>query len=605
MAYHGCTLASATARCIGQCRLLLYCCFTRWYVIRPRAASFLFGCAASFFMAQPEALLPDGEGISDDYIWPGGGANFEVGPKVQSFDVPWQWSNHVPLAVAGQTPPPLMSPDGGILSNDTRVTLFLNHSCGDKAKIFYTTNGNMPVLNKSTRYTGPFALRKGGVWFQRDHIVVGAVAVCPQLRPSPVNSRWFYTIPSTPAPVIRPIGRLEACHPVRVNVTGRGALRYTVSLRSLVPPPTANATTESNCECDFPFTYRGESYDQCTEADWPGTPWCYVKGAVCGTPFFNRRFDRCKPFDPFNARLRVPSTDSLVSLLSRDTAMVETSVVQSDSKDSPLIAPNKVYSFRERDEGHFLIPPGHTAFIAAIATIDGALTSPVTESNVTVRCVPTPTPTPGSVSGPWDKSRRSPTTSGTREAPDGASPLTQTVTPTPTPVPTRLPVPTASSTPKPMVTSTPTPVAAAAGMFGPTHAATRRSAPTPTPEACPPCGELNLSAPMPMSYPDRGVIAASMMVRLFSSLGENGTIYYTTDGEQPTVESRKYTTPFYLTEDGQACQPTAHDDTGNSWECFVTLRALVAPARTLGSASACLCMRNSPILTQMFHVLSA
>ena len=49
------------------------------------------------------------------------------------------------------------------------------------------------------------------------------------------------------------------------------------------------------------------------------------------------------------------------------------------------------------------------------------------------------------------------------------------------------------------------------------------------------------SAPAPMSYPNGGVIAASMMVRLYSGLGENGTIYYTTDGEEPTTESKRYT----------------------------------------------------------------
>ena len=118
---------------------------------------------------------------------------------------------------------------------------------------------------------------------------------------------------------------------------------------------------------------------------------------------------------------------------------------------------------------------------------------------------------------------------------------------------------------------------------------------------------------MPMSYPERGVIAASMMVRLYSGLGENGTIYYTTDGELPTIESKRYTTPFFLTEDGQACQPAAYDDAAaqdsNSWECYVTLRALVAPARRMHpdrhGGSACLCLRHSSVSTQVFHVLSA
>ena len=115
-----------------------------------------------------------------------------------------------------------------------------------------------------------------------------------------------------------------------------------------------------------------------------------------------------------------------------------------------------------------------------------------------------------------------------------------------------------------------------------------------------------------MSYPDRGVIAASMMVRLYSVLGENGTIYYTTDGEWPTVESKRYATPFFLTEDGQACQPAAYDDGtargDTNWECYVTLRAFVAPVRkmrSVGCTSGCLCLRNSSVFTQVFHVLSA
>ena len=524
----------------------------------------------------PGTLMPGGDGITDDYLWPSG-ANFEVGPKVQSFDVPLTWTNRVPVAQTGQTGPPLIKPDGGNVANDDRVTLFLNHSCGNQsARIYYTTDGEVPVPQRSKRYAGPFTLSKTDAWFQSEHVVVGAVAVCPGLRPSPVNSRWFYVIPRTPSPVITPQGMFNACHPVRVNVTGRGILRYTVSLQGLNVP--VLNLTESGCECDLPFTYRGEVHDHCTEADWPGTPWCYVKGGVCGTAFFNRRFDRCKPFDPKNARLRVPAPkpllhvgaefDTLVSLVARETqtaAMVE---AQADGNDAPLLVPGKVFTFQQRQAGHFFVPSGYTAYTAVIATMDGGTPSSVTTSNVTVSCPSHPTPKP-------------------------------TLTPMPTPKPT----------PKPTPTSTPSSTA-------PTPATTPMTpAPTPTPDPldCPPCVNPSASAPMPMSYPDRGVIAASMMVRLYSGLGENGTIYYTTDGELPTIESKRYTTPFFLTEDGQACQPAAFDDAAaqdsNSWECYVTLRALVAPARRMHpdrhGGSACLCLRHSPVSTQVFHVLSA
>ena len=75
----------------------------------------------------------------------------------------------------------------------------------------------------------------------------------------------------------------------------------------------------------------------------------------------------------------------------------------------------------------------------------------------------------------------------------------------------------------------------------------------------------------------------------------------------------RYTTPFFLTEDGQACQPAAPDaaaaQESSSFECYVTLRALVAPARRKHpdrhGGAACLCLRHSPVSTHVFHVLSA
>ena len=127
----------------------------------------------------PGTLMPGGDGTTDDYLWPSG-ANFEVGPKVQSFDVPLTWTNRVPVAQTGQTGPPLIKPDGGNVANDDRVTLFLNHSCGNQsARIYYTTDGEVPVPQRSKRYAGPFTLSKTDAWFQSEHVVVGAVAVCP------------------------------------------------------------------------------------------------------------------------------------------------------------------------------------------------------------------------------------------------------------------------------------------------------------------------------------------------------------------------------------------------------------------------------------------
>ena len=115
---------------------------------------------------------------------------------------------------------------------------------------------------------------------------------------------------------------------------------------------------------------------------------------------------------------------------------------------------------------------------------------------------------------------------------------------------------------------------------------------------------------MPTVYPDRGVIAPSMMVSLRSELGEEGAIYYTTDGEMPTRESKHYTTPFFITEDGQACQSAAQVNTaarGNPWDCTVMLRAFTVAVRERTSCelSSCLCYEDSRVFNASFHVLSA
>ena len=80
----------------------------------------------------PGSLMPDGDGLTDDFLGPSG-ANFEVNRLVQSFDVPLTWTNRIPVAQAGQTGPPLITPDGGNVANDDRVTLFLDQGCGNKS----------------------------------------------------------------------------------------------------------------------------------------------------------------------------------------------------------------------------------------------------------------------------------------------------------------------------------------------------------------------------------------------------------------------------------------------------------------------------------------
>ena len=136
--------------------------------------------------------------------------------------------------------------------------------------------------------------------------------------------------------------------------------------------------------------------------------------------------------------------------------------------------------------------------------------------------------------------------------------------------------------------------------------------------------------PSPASYPSRGVIAATMIVRLSLGAGvpehppnrchaaaaagkapcaddeadggELFAIHYTTDGEPPTHESKMYTTPIFLTEDGQACQFAASEwaaARGASESCEVVLRAIAIPR------SPDRCLARSEEYRQTFHVLSA
>ena len=554
---------------------------------------------------------------------------------------------------------PLIKPAGGNIARDENISLFLNHSCANMAGIWYTCNGQVPVPGKAERYRGPFSLSTccQSDWFQSEHVVVGAVAICPGLRPSPVNSRWFYVMPRTPPPLIHPVGVIQSCNPVQMTVTHENIkgstpleLRAAISFGSFSGLGTELGSwslTESGCECDLPFVYRGHNYTGCTEADWPGNPWCYVKGTTCGTAFYNRRFDRCKPFDPFAPSLWVynslarlppptppppPSFAAKMSLLASETLPVE-AVNDVSFLDGKLVYPvvGEVLKVSEHEPIVFYVPPGLTAFASVQASFDGALPSNVTLGQLTVNCdVPAVTPTPTPEMG---TPTPTPTPTGTpTETPTPTPTGTPTGTPTPTPGTTDTPLPTpwTTGTPTPPIvtptpgpptetptpgppTATPTPSATSGR---PTPTPTPTSAPTPaaTPcgdcDPCPPCKSPTAAAPMPTSYPENGVIAASMMVSLSCSLGENGAIYYTTNGEVPTNESKRYTTPFYMTEDGQACQDAAELSSAaraNPGDCAVILRAICAslPLPRLCDRSSCLCLADSPVYSQTFSVLSA
>ena len=612
---------------------------------------------------------PSSGAIVDDYAWPSG-ANYELGPKVQSFDVPLGFEQMLPRNQVDQTMTPLIKPAGGNIARDENITLFLNHSCASEASIWYTCNGQVPVPFRAERYRGPFSLSTccQSDWFQPEHVVVGAVAMCPGLRPSPVNSRWFYVMSRTPPPLIHPVGFIHSCDPVLMTVTHelikrskplelRAAISFG-SFSGLGDELGSWSLTESGCECDLPFVYRGHNYTGCTEADWSGNPWCYVKGTTCGTAFYNRRFDRCKPFDPFAPSLWVhnslarlppppppPPFTAKMSLLASETLPVEAvsdmapSSVLVQPLDGKLVYPvvGEVLKAAEYEPIMFYVPPGLTAFVSAQASFDGALPSSVTLGQLTVttdHCwnpvippappapptpeigTPTPTPTPTATGTPGPPTGTPTPTPGIPGTPTPTPTPGHPWTPTPTPLVLITPTPgppTETPTPTPGIPGTPTPTPTPGH---PTPTPTPTSAPTPTAtpcgecDPCPPCTRPTASAPMPTSYPENGVIAASMMVSLHCSLGENGTIYYTTNGEVPTNESKRYTTPFYLTEDGQACQEAAELSSAaraNPGDCAVILRAICAilPQPRQCDRSSCLCLADSPVYSQTFGVLSA
>ena len=252
-------------------------------------------------------------------------ANYELGPLVRSYDTPFKWEHNIPAHRSGQTAPPLFAPDGGVVANDTRISLEVGASACSGGTIFYTCDGSTPT-NRSWRYDKPFTLDARALaseYLHPPYVMVGAVASCPGSKPSPVNTRWFYVKQRVPPPIISPTGTVYSCDAVTLTITpalpgarvhyriteatnvGDGGLDPSpmpspadgVESTRALPESALEETTQAGCVCDFPFEYRGQVYDECTERDWPGVPWCFVKGPTCGTKYFERRFDRCTPWE--------------------------------------------------------------------------------------------------------------------------------------------------------------------------------------------------------------------------------------------------------------------------------------------------------------------
>ena len=130
------------------------------------------------------------------------------------------------------------------------------------------------------------------------------------------------------------------------------------------------------------------------------------------------------------------------------------------------------------------------------------------------------------------------------------------------------------------------------------------------------------SAPRPSLVPaaleSQALCACTQTVRLmvqgmdaFAEGEEPYAIHYTLDGHAPNAESKRYTTPFFLSEDGQACQFAAPDEAaarGAPWSCDVSLRAVALPVaaeRTCAKPQRCACYQPSEVYNGSFRVLSA
>ena len=544
----------------------------------------------------PSDALADASAIEEIEATEPIAANYELGPEVRSFDVPLKWEHTTPISRANQTAAPWMTPDGGVIAEDTLISLALPGAgprpspapgLGPGCTIKYTCDGEVPT-SESSPYDAPFTLGKRGMRDQgrmSRYVMIGAVATCPGERPSPVNSRWFYVLTRLPPPIVVPTGIVRSCLPVRVNVSvpvpvagdlGRqgAALRYAALLGSPPKPTPGEIRTETGCECELPFVYRGVSYDTCTEVDWPGNPWCYVQGETCGTAYFNRRFDRCAPFAPGGARMQpvhvvAAAASAAVALAEAPPgASPEPSPEASPAPkepECPLLADGE--TLRGTDPGPplpagqvggstcFVVPPGRTAHVWAVSAPSDAQTpqlvaSHPTEATLEVVCDPPPPP------------------------PSPPAPPVEPAT-APAQAPETLVIVDLPPSPPPPA----------------------------TPPCTPPCPDgVAAQAPMPASYPDGGTLGASMRVRLYvDPLVPGGTIRYTTNGNVPTAASRKYTTPFYLTEDGQACMFSAEklgSGRNDADTCTVTLKAITVPPP--GS-----CQKPSGVFNSTFTLLAA
>ena len=367
-------------------------------------------------------------------VWPSE-ANFELGPQVVSYDVPFAWRHTVPTAQPGQTATPLLQPDGGVLAVDAPISIVLDAPCEAEhptttstadilesnnalpspqpgvPAIWYTCDGSVPVPGAARRYDGPFVLRDCCAerqWWQPSYVVVGAVGVCAGREPSPVNSRWFYAAVRTPPATITGAGRVLSCSAATLNVSvdsGRGAELYysftrMASARAWEAAAAAShapliVRTQSGCVCDLPFVYRGKTYDACTSTDWPGSPWCYVRGETCGTPYFSRRFDRCAPFDSgdADARLALPAvaTPSPTPGAALEGAMAPPLVAKPLRRWVQLHAERNAAAtaavrVAEAGRATIMVQPGEVVRVAAVATRPGALESTVAEASLEVSC---------------------------------------------------------------------------------------------------------------------------------------------------------------------------------------------------------------------------
>ena len=99
---------------------------------------------------------------------PGSGSNFELDEQVRSFDVPFQWRQSIPTAQLGQTLPPLLTPDGGIIPVEGLITLELAKACGAQLQSYLNVSSGEALVTSPAAifYTcdGAPSCVSGGPW---------------------------------------------------------------------------------------------------------------------------------------------------------------------------------------------------------------------------------------------------------------------------------------------------------------------------------------------------------------------------------------------------------------------------------------------------------